>query len=266
MGLTDPFWNTFAVMIQLGAILGVVVLYFQRLWRVLVTLPSDAASRHFAISILIAFLPALVLAGLLLTHVLLDPVVGAVTFTVSVVFLATKGLHLSIEFLGGTVDGVGGLVASQLAAKGIETSNEWIVSRTGMKERRVSHVFIADVPTYPRTLLITDAAPGEPHRVVARRLEVADDLLQQDERVRLLLGLGGGRLLAPAIIVCHEGDQGVTHFRLAGEFRLRHGRHPDQIAAPQPVHQTLGPGGKRGAFHRDGFRRKNESKKQWHVR
>ena len=34
-----------------------------------------------------------------------------------------------------------------------------VVAVTGLRtERRVSHVFIADVPTYPRTLLITDAA------------------------------------------------------------------------------------------------------------
>ena len=60
-GLTDPFWDTFIVLIQLGAILGVVALYFQRLWKVLVSLPSDPSSRHFALSVLIAFLPAMVL-------------------------------------------------------------------------------------------------------------------------------------------------------------------------------------------------------------
>jgi undecaprenyl-diphosphatase len=65
MGLTDPFWNTFAVMIQLGAILAVVVLYFRKLWGAVVTLPSDPGSRRFALSVLLAFLPSVVL-GLLL--------------------------------------------------------------------------------------------------------------------------------------------------------------------------------------------------------
>ena len=64
LGLKDPFWDTFIVMIQLGAILGVVALYFGRLWKVLVTLPTDPASRHFAISVLIAFLPAMILGAL----------------------------------------------------------------------------------------------------------------------------------------------------------------------------------------------------------
>jgi phosphate acetyltransferase len=40
-----------------------------------------------------------------------------------------------------------------------ELMAEVVASGTGLRtERRVSHVFFADVPTYPRTLLITDAA------------------------------------------------------------------------------------------------------------
>jgi undecaprenyl-diphosphatase len=50
--------KTFEVLIQLGAILAVVVLYFTRLWRVFVALPTDPAARRFAIGIVIAFLPA----------------------------------------------------------------------------------------------------------------------------------------------------------------------------------------------------------------
>lgn len=61
MGLTDPAWDTFIVLIQLGAILAVVALYFQRLWKVLIGLPTDPAARRFALSILVAFLPAVVL-------------------------------------------------------------------------------------------------------------------------------------------------------------------------------------------------------------
>ena len=56
-----PGWDAFVVMIQLGAILAVCVVYFAKLWRVLVTLPSDPASRLFAAGIVIAVLPAVVL-------------------------------------------------------------------------------------------------------------------------------------------------------------------------------------------------------------
>jgi undecaprenyl-diphosphatase len=65
MGLPDGFWDTFAVMIQLGAILAVVVLYFGKLWTQVIRLPSDPAARRFALSLIIAFLPSVVL-GLLL--------------------------------------------------------------------------------------------------------------------------------------------------------------------------------------------------------
>lgn len=50
--------RTFEVLIQLGAVFAMVTLYFQKLWKVLITLPSDPQSRAFAISVLLAFLPA----------------------------------------------------------------------------------------------------------------------------------------------------------------------------------------------------------------
>jgi undecaprenyl-diphosphatase len=63
--VSGPVWESFTVLIQLGAILAVVALYFSRLWTVLVTLPSDPRSRRFALSVLVAFLPAAVVgAGL----------------------------------------------------------------------------------------------------------------------------------------------------------------------------------------------------------
>lgn len=64
LALPDGFWDTFSVLIQLGAILAVVVLYFSRLWHVLVRLPSDPAARRFVIAVLVAFLPAAVLGFL----------------------------------------------------------------------------------------------------------------------------------------------------------------------------------------------------------
>lgn len=65
LGLTSPFWTTFTVVIQLGAILAVVALYFGRLWRVLATLPTEAASRRFALSVILGCAPAFA-AGFLL--------------------------------------------------------------------------------------------------------------------------------------------------------------------------------------------------------
>jgi undecaprenyl-diphosphatase len=59
--LSGPLRDTFDVMIQLGAILAVVVVYARTVLGALITLPTSAPSRHFALSVLIAFLPAVVL-------------------------------------------------------------------------------------------------------------------------------------------------------------------------------------------------------------
>lgn len=60
LGLTDASWDTFIVVIQLGAILAVVAVYFRKLWDVLLGLPKDPEARRFAASVLVAFLPAMV--------------------------------------------------------------------------------------------------------------------------------------------------------------------------------------------------------------
>jgi undecaprenyl-diphosphatase len=57
--------KTFEVVIQLGAILAVVVVYFSKLWNVLLRLPSDPAARRFVIAIVLAFIPSAVLGVLL---------------------------------------------------------------------------------------------------------------------------------------------------------------------------------------------------------
>jgi undecaprenyl-diphosphatase len=64
LGLRGAAWDTFIVLIQLGAILAVVTVYFGRLRHAVVTLPSEPRSRQFALSVLIAFLPALVIGFL----------------------------------------------------------------------------------------------------------------------------------------------------------------------------------------------------------
>ena len=77
LGVGGAAWETFAVLIQLGAILAVVVLYFRRLLKVLLTLGVDPASRHFALSVLIAFLPAAVVGAALhnvIKHVFFESV------------------------------------------------------------------------------------------------------------------------------------------------------------------------------------------------
>ncbi len=81
LGFQGPPGKTFEVMIQLGAIFALVILYFGKLWSTLIGLPTDPAARRFALSIAVAFLPALVLGATLhgfIKSVLFSPLVVAV--------------------------------------------------------------------------------------------------------------------------------------------------------------------------------------------
>ena len=57
--------KAFEVLIQLGAILAILSVYFGRLWRLLVDFPRDARTRRFVLGILVAFLPAAIIGALL---------------------------------------------------------------------------------------------------------------------------------------------------------------------------------------------------------
>ncbi|SOE17040.1 undecaprenyl-diphosphatase [Hoeflea halophila] len=63
MGFKSP-GNSFEVLVQLGAILAILSVYFSRLWILATSLPSSAKARHFVGAILLAFLPAAVIGAL----------------------------------------------------------------------------------------------------------------------------------------------------------------------------------------------------------
>src|SRR6201995_5929522 len=70
------FWNSFTVLIQLGAILAIVVIYFAKLWKIALGMFSNADDRRFVIGVLIAFLPAVIiglLVGKYIKEVLFNP-------------------------------------------------------------------------------------------------------------------------------------------------------------------------------------------------
>ena len=72
----DNFWKSFDILIQLGAILAIVVLYFAKLWRIALGMFSDPSARRFVIGVLVAFLPAVVvglIAGKYIKDYLFDP-------------------------------------------------------------------------------------------------------------------------------------------------------------------------------------------------
>ncbi len=57
LGFQSP-GKTFEVLIQLGAILAILSIYFTRLWTVAIALPRERPARMFVLSVLLAFLPA----------------------------------------------------------------------------------------------------------------------------------------------------------------------------------------------------------------
>ncbi|WP_390908575.1 undecaprenyl-diphosphate phosphatase [Paracoccus broussonetiae] len=60
LGFNSP-GRAFEVLIQLGAILAILSVYAGRLWRIFSTAPHDPRARRFILSVLIAFLPAVVI-------------------------------------------------------------------------------------------------------------------------------------------------------------------------------------------------------------
>jgi len=99
VGFPEPLGKTFEVVIQLGAILAIVVLYWHKLWRALVGLASSEKERRFALSVLIAFLPAAVIGAVLhdfIKQVLFSPWVVAASLVVGgVAIMLIEAMTLS---------------------------------------------------------------------------------------------------------------------------------------------------------------------------
>jgi len=56
--------RTFEVMIQLGAVLAIITVYFERFMKVAKALPTNPGARRFVIGVVVAFLPAAVIGAL----------------------------------------------------------------------------------------------------------------------------------------------------------------------------------------------------------
>jgi undecaprenyl-diphosphatase len=97
LGLNEADWATFDVMIQLGAILAIVCLYLQRLWAVLIGLPSSPAARQFALVILVAVVPSLMLGAIFggtIKALLFSPLVVGITLILGgIVILVVENLY-----------------------------------------------------------------------------------------------------------------------------------------------------------------------------
>ena len=85
LGFDDDKAKVFDIAIQTGAILAVILVYWHKLRDTLVALPTQRQAQRFALNVLIAFLPAVVLgllAGKAIKAHLFTPVVVASTFII----------------------------------------------------------------------------------------------------------------------------------------------------------------------------------------
>ncbi|MDB5571340.1 MAG: undecaprenyl-diphosphatase [Hyphomicrobiales bacterium] len=74
--------KTFEVLVQLGAILAILIVYFRRLLNIALALPRDPRARRFVVGVLLAFLPAVVVgvfAHTFIKTVLFNPMIVCTT-------------------------------------------------------------------------------------------------------------------------------------------------------------------------------------------
>ncbi|MES2906694.1 MAG: undecaprenyl-diphosphate phosphatase [Pseudomonadota bacterium] len=69
LGLSKENWEAFTVVIQLGAIMAVVAVYWKKFWNVLMGLPREREAQQFTLSVFVAFIPSAI-AGLLLIKII----------------------------------------------------------------------------------------------------------------------------------------------------------------------------------------------------
>ncbi len=84
-GLDGDADKTFAVLVQLGAILAILSVYFGRLLRIALDLPRSAEARRFVLGVLVAFLPAAVIGALLhgfIKGLLFNPLIVCISLVV----------------------------------------------------------------------------------------------------------------------------------------------------------------------------------------
>ncbi len=100
-GLDDEANKTFAILIQFGAILAILAVYFGRLLAIARALPHDPNARRFVLGVLVAFLPAVligVLARDFIRGVLFNPVLVCCTLIAGgLILLVIDGLRLEVR-------------------------------------------------------------------------------------------------------------------------------------------------------------------------
>ena len=100
LGLDDEKGKVFDIAIQTGAIFAVILVYWQKISRIVLDLPTDMTARRFAANVVIAFLPAVVLGllfGKQIKMYLFTPEVVASTFIVGGLIILWAERKLKVD-------------------------------------------------------------------------------------------------------------------------------------------------------------------------
>jgi undecaprenyl-diphosphatase len=102
----DAFGKSFAILIQLGAILALLTIYFGRLWALATSMFTQWAAARFVIGVLLAFLPAAVIGALAASYIkshLFDVRVVCIMFIVGgFILLGVDRMNLKPRYLEAT--------------------------------------------------------------------------------------------------------------------------------------------------------------------
>ncbi len=150
LGLDDEKGKVFDIAIQTGAIFAVILVYWQKISRTILDLPSDISARRFAANVAIAFTPAVVLGllfGKQIKTYMFTPEVVASTFILGGLIILWVESQLkgspSTEF---SQEGIGATSDSNQSLTTSATSGTTAISATS-EERLVSRIESVDEMT-----------------------------------------------------------------------------------------------------------------------
>jgi undecaprenyl-diphosphatase len=155
----DEFGKTFAVLIQLGAILAILSVYFVKLWNIFIGMFNDPDARRFVLGVILAFLPAAVIGALahsFIKGVLFNPWVVCFTLIAGgAVLLWVDRLELKPRYHDATTFSLGMYLAIGIAQclamiPGVSRSGATIVSAMllGANKRAAAEFsFFLAIPT-----------------------------------------------------------------------------------------------------------------------
>lgn len=159
LGFQAPPGKTFEVMIQLGAILALITLYFRKIWSTVVGLPNDPVAQRFALLIVVAFIPAMVLGVIFhkqIKELLFSPTVVATMLIIGGIIILIvermqkREIYKSVDDIPIRTGFIVGVAQAMAMVPGVSRSGATIVGGLlmGLERRTAAEFsFFLSIPT-----------------------------------------------------------------------------------------------------------------------